>query len=429
MQNSILFQNARIVDPSCGRDEVSDLLVENGKIAKIEKDIQAPDAQNVDCTGKVIVPGFVDLHCHLREPGFEYKEDIESGTRAAAHGGFTTVCCMPNLSPVNDNAAVTSYIVNKAAQKGSVKVRPIGAITKGLKGEELAEIGQMKEAGIVAVSDDGKPVMNSRMMYNAIKYAADFGLKVTSHCEDTNLAGNGVMNEGYHSTVLGLRGIPRSAEEVMLAREILLSETLKLPVHICHVSTKGGVQLLREAKARGVQVTAETCPHYIALTDAEVEGYDPNTRVNPPLREREDVQAIIEGLLDGSLDCIATDHAPHHRDEKMVEYEVAASGISGFETAFSVCYTALVATGKMSFEKLIEKMTCAPAKIFDLDCGTLGVGACADLTVLDLEQNWTVDAKAFLSKGKNTPFDGKPLTGKVMATYVDGKCVYGEEAK
>ncbi len=422
-----LFINARVIDYSANLDEITDVLVQAGKIAEIGKDIQIEGAEVVDCRGLVMTPGFVDLHCHLREPGFEYKEDIASGTRAAAKGGFTTICCMANTNPVNDNASVTNFIVKQAKQKGVVNVKPIGAVSKGLKGEELAEIGQMKREGIVAISDDGKPVGNARMMYNAMKYAHGFGLVVTSHCEDLDLVAGGVMNEGYQSTALGLRGAPRSAEEVMTARDILLAETLDIPVHICHVSTKGCVHLLRDAKARGVKVTAETTPHYLSLTDSIVQSYDPSSKVNPPLREQSDVEAIIEGLLDGSIDCIATDHAPHHRDEKMVEYDLAASGISGFETAFSVCYTYLVETGRMSLSQLIGKMTCVPASIFNMECGTIQKGAAADFVLLNLKDEWVVEPEKFVSKGKNTPFAGQKLKSRVVSTYVAGSLVYKED--
>lgn len=421
-----LFQNARVIDPANGVDACLDLLVRGERVEAVGEHLEAPGARVMDCSGLILMPGLVDIHCHLRDPGYEYKEDIASGTMAAARGGFTTVCCMANTLPVNDNQAVTSAIVEKARREGVVRVRPVGAITKGLKGQELAEMGQMKQAGIVAVSDDGRPVESARMMYNALKYAACFDLPVISHCEELSLVAGGSMNEGYQSTVLGLRGIPRAAEEVMVAREIQLAESLNLSVHLAHVSTEGSVQLIRAAKARGVQVTCETMPHYLALTDSAVEGYDTNTRVNPPLRERRDVQALTEALMDGTIDCIATDHAPHHLDEKRVEYELAASGISGFETAFSVCYTHLVASGTMKLSRLVEKMTCAAARVLKLDAGTLTPGALADFVLVNPDEVWTVDPEQFASKGKNTPFAGKTLTSRVKATYVSGVPVFSE---
>ncbi|MDY5350394.1 MAG: dihydroorotase, partial [Candidatus Ventricola sp.] len=335
MSESILIRGGRLIDPANGIDGQLDLLLEDGRVAAIGEGLDAQGARVIDAAGRVVAPGFIDMHCHLRDPGLEYKEDIVSGTRAAARGGFTGVCCMPNTKPVNDSAAVTRYIIEKAETKGSgVHVYPVGAISKGLEGVEMAEIGRMKAAGIVAISDDGRPVVNSNLLRLAMQYADHFGVFIMSHSEDKNLVGDGVMNEGYMSTKLGLPGITRAAEEVMIARDILVAEAEGKRIHLCHVSTKGGVQLVREAKARGVRVTAETTPHYIGATDEWVAGYDSNCRVNPPLREESDRQACIEGLVDGTLDAISTDHAPHHEDEKRVEFPLAASGISGFETAF-----------------------------------------------------------------------------------------------
>ncbi len=407
-------------------DEVkaADILLENGKIEKIGKNLKADGAEVIDAAGLTVFPGLIDMHVHLREPGFEYKEDIASGSAAAVAGGFTQVCCMPNTDPVCDNAAVVGYIAARAKEVGLCKVHPIGAITRGEKGETLSEMGKMKDAGAVAVSDDGKPVANARMMRLAMEYASDFGLICLSHCEDKDLVDGGVVNEGYNSTLAGLKGIPRAAEEIMLAREIILAETLHKRAHICHVSTKGGVQLLREAKARGVQVTAETCPHYFTLTDDVVTSFDANTKVNPPIREAEDVAAIKEGLRDGTLDCIVTDHAPHHVDEKNVEYNLAAFGISGIETSFSLSYTYLVKGGVLSLSELADRMSAAPARILHLEGGKIAEGEVADLMLADLNAEYVIDSKKFVSKGKNTPFGGMKVSGKVLCTIVDGDVKY-----
>lgn len=416
--NKLLIKNGTVV--FADRTERSDLLLENGKIKEIGASVEGAGAKVIDAAGLHIFPGLIDMHVHLREPGFEYKEDIASGSAAAVAGGFTQICCMPNTDPVCDNAAVVGYIVARAKEVGLCKVHPIGAITKGEKGESLAEMGKMKDAGAVAVSDDGRPVSDARMMRLAMEYASDFGMICLSHCEDKSLVDGGVVNEGYNSTLAGLKGIPRAAEEVMIAREIILADTLGKRVHICHVSTRGGVQLLREAKARGVAVTAETCPHYFALTDDVILGYDANTKVNPPIREAEDVAAIKEGLKDGTLDCIVTDHAPHHRDEKSVEYNLAAFGISGIETSFSLAYTELVKGGVLTLEQLANRMSGAPAKILGLAGGAIAEGLPADLMIADLSEKYTIDSGKFRSKGKNTPFDGREVYGCVKYTIVDG---------
>ena len=405
-----------------------DLLVEDGLIAKIAPSIEDADAEVIDAKGQYVLPGMVDLHCHLRDPGYEYKEDIVSGSKAAAKGGFTSICCMANTNPVNDNAVVTSYIVNKGKNEGSgVHVYPIGALSHGLKGETMAEIGDMAKAGAVAISDDGKPVMNAHLMRLAMEYSAAFGLTVFDHCEDINLVNSGVMNEGYNSTLLGLRGTTRAAEEVQIARDIVLSRTLNLPIHICHVSTAGGVQLIREAKKDGVRITAETAPHYLAGTDDMVQSYSADTKVNPPLRLTSDQEALIAGLCDGTIDAIATDHAPHHRDEKEVEYNSALSGISGFETAFALCMDALVHTHHMTMEEFVQVACTNPAKILGKNCGKLEVGRDADFIIADIAKEWTVDRKEFVSKGKNTPFDGRTVHGRVLETYVGGKRIYKYE--
>ena len=407
-------------------EKVCDILVDGDKIVRITGNVEDKAAKVIDAKGLHVFPGLIDMHVHLREPGFEYKEDIASGSAAAVRGGFTQVCCMPNTQPVCDNAAVVGYIIARAKEVGLCKVRPIGAITKGEQGETLAEIGKMKEAGAVALSDDGKPVPSARMMRLGMEYASDFGLICLSHCEDKSLADGGCVNEGYNSTLAGLKGIPRAAEEVMIAREIVLAETLGKRVHICHVSTKGGVRLLRDAKARGVAVTAETCPHYFALTDDIILSYDANTKVNPPVREAEDVEAIKEGLKDGTLDCIVTDHAPHHADEKNVEYDLAAFGISGIETSFSLSYTHLVKGGVLTLGQLTERMSGAPARILGLEGGALKEGGVADIMLADLNEKYVIDSRKFVSKGKNTPFNGSEVYGRVKATIVDGKVRFSE---
>ncbi len=418
----MIFKNADVV--LSGDVKKLDLRVENGKIAELAEHLEG---EGIDCTGLTIFPGLIDMHVHLREPGFEKKENIESGSRAAVKGGFTQVCCMPNTKPVTDNKVVVSYIKNRAREVGLCKVNPIGAITEGQEGKNLAAIGAMKAAGAVAVSEDGKSVVATNLMANAMLYAADFGLKCLCHCEDSALVDGGVVNEGYYSTLTGLKGSIRAAEDIIIAREICLAESLSLPVHICHVSTYSGVQLIREAKARGVQVTAETCPHYFTLTDAAIADFDTNTKVNPPLRAEKDRLAIIEGLKDGTLDCIVTDHAPHHEDDKNVEYALAAFGISGLETSFALSYTQLVKGGVLTLSELADKMSANPAAILNLQGGRLEVGAPADLTIVDLNKVWTIDPKDFVSKGKNTPFAGREVYGRVKYTVVDGDIKYREE--
>lgn len=419
----MLFKNAQAVLE--GGVKKVDILVENGVIKEIAPEIEG---DGVDLGGLTLFAGLVDMHVHLREPGFERKEDIESGSRAAVKGGFTEICCMPNTKPVCDNKVVVSYIVNRAKEVNLCKVHPIGAITEGEKGENLASIGGMKAAGAVALSDDGVSVASSSLMKNAMLYAADFGLKCLCHCEDKSLVDGGVVNEGYYSTLTGLKGSIRAAEDIMIAREICLAESLNLPVHICHASTYSGVQLIREAKARGVQVTAETCPHYFTLTDEAIKDFDTNSKVNPPLRAEKDRLAIIEGLKDGTIDCIVTDHAPHHEDDKNVEYAVAAFGISGIETSFALSYTALVRSGVLSLNELAEKMSLAPRRILGLG-GGLCVGAPADFTAVDLNEEWKIDPKDFVSKGKNTPFAGRKVFGRVKFTVVDGEIKYEEKRK
>ena len=403
-----------------------DILVENGKIAAIADNIKANGDKEIDATGKYVFPGLIDMHVHLREPGYEYKEDIESGTKAAVKGGFTQICCMPNTDPITDNKVVVSYIKHRAAEVGACKVHPIGAITKGEKGEQLAEIGEMKKAGAVAISDDGVSVKSSRLMRLAMEYASGFDMKCLCHCEDKELVDGGVVNEGLNSTIAGLKGIPRAAEDIMIARDIALAESLDVPVHICHVSTHSGVRLIRDAKAAGVKVTAETCPHYYAVTDDVIKGFDTCTKVNPPIREEMDRQAILAGLKDGTLDCIVTDHAPHHINDKNVEYNLAAFGISGIETSFGFAITYLYKTGVLSLCEIAEKMSAAPARILGLQGGKIAVGEVADLMIADLDEKWTIDPANFVSKGKNNPFGGYELYGAVKYTIVDGQIKYQE---
>ncbi len=400
-----------------------DILVEDGKIARLAENIDA-DCEVLDAEGLHVFPGLIDMHVHLREPGFEGKEDIASGSRAAVAGGFTQVCCMPNTNPVCDNAVVVTYIKYRAEQVGLCKVHPIGSITKGEKGDELAEIGKMAEAGAVAISDDGRSVMDSKIMRLAMEYAHGFNLKCLCHCEDENLVDGGVVNEGLNSTITGLKGSIRAAEDIMIAREIALSESLDIPVHICHVSTYSGVEIIRSAKARGVKVTAESCPHYFWLTDDVITGFNTFTKVNPPIREERDRLAVIEGLKDGTLDCIVTDHAPHSSKDKEVEYSLAAFGISGIETSFSLSYTKLVKEGNFSLSELADRMSAAPARILGLEGGEIREGGVADLTIADLAAKYVIDGEKFLSKGKNTPFNGQEVYGRIAYTIVDGAVKY-----
>ena len=404
--------------------EEKDILIKDGKIVKIADSISENGEQVIDATGLHIFPGLIDMHVHLREPGYEYKEDIESGTKAAVKGGFTQVCCMPNTDPIMDNKVVVSYVKNKAKEVGACKVHPIGAITKGEKGEQLANIGEMKKAGAVAISDDGVAVKSARIMRLAMEYASGFDMICLCHCEDKELVDGGVVNEGLSSTIAGLKGIPRAAEDIIIAREIALAESLDVPVHICHVSTHSGVRLIRDAKKAGVKVTAETCPHYYAVTDEIITSFDTNTKVNPPIREDKDKQAILEGLKDGTLDCIVTDHAPHHINDKNVEYNLASFGISGIETSLGFAITYLYKQGVLTLPEIAEKMSYAPAKILKLDGGEIKENGVADLTIVNLDESYEVDPTKFVSKGKNSPFAGYKLDGVVKYTLVDGEIKY-----
>ena len=404
--------------------EKKDILVKDGKIVKIADKIECKEEREIDASGLHVFPGLIDMHVHLRDPGYEHKEDIESGTKAAVKGGFTQICCMPNTDPIADNKVVVSYIKNRAKEVGACKVHPIGAITKGEKGEQLATIGEMKKAGAVAISDDGVSVKSSRLMRLAMEYASGFDMKCLCHCEDKELVDGGVVNEGLSSTIAGLKGIPRAAEDICIARDIALAESLDVPVHICHVSTHSGVRLIRDAKRAGVKVTAETCPHYYAVTDEIIKTFDTNTKVNPPIREEIDRQAILAGLKDGTLDCIVTDHAPHHINDKNVEYNLAAFGISGIELSFAFAITYLYKTGLLTLNEIAEKMSTNPAKILNLDGGKLVENGVADLMIADLNERFVVDPENFVSKGKNNPFGGYTLNGVVKYTIVDGEIKY-----
>jgi dihydroorotase len=419
---NILIKNGHVIDPANKVDGKSDLLVAEGKIAKLGKPGSLPSngARIIDAAGRLVVPGLIDMHVHLREPGYEYKETIATGIAAAKAGGFTAVCCMPNTSPVNDSRSVTEFILSQAAKDGAARVYPIGAITKGSKGEELAEIGELHDAGCVGVSDDGRPVMSAAVMRRAMEYSKIFDIAVISHCEDASLAAKGVMNEGFVSMELGLRGIPNAAEDVMTARDILLAELTGARLHICHVSTAGSVRLIREAKQRGVKVTAETCPHYFTLTEEAVRGYDSMAKMNPPLRTAEDVAAVRQGLKDGTLDVIATDHAPHGLDEKSGEFDAAPFGIVGLETSVGLSIK-LVHEGVLSMSQLVERMSATPARIIKSRSGTLSAGAVADVTIIDPNVEWAVNAGEFKSRSKNTPFEGWKLKGRTVQTLLGGK--------
>jgi dihydroorotase len=431
----ILIKKGRLIDPSQKIDGIGDLIVSNGKISEVrmhgtederkrrspESEAPGSDYQIIDAEGLLVAPGLVDMHAHLREPGFEYKETIRTGTEAAISGGITSVCCMPNTYPVNDNASVTDFITKKASEKGFCNVFPVGAITKAQKGEELAEFGMMHEAGCVAFSDDGRPVMDTMLMRRALEYSKTFNVPVISHAEDLSLAAGGVMNEGLLSIKLGLRGIPAQAEEIIVARDIALAELTGARLHIAHVSTRGSVELIRIAKKRGIaDLTAETCPHYFTITEKAVEGYNTNAKVNPPLRTDEDVEAIRQGLKDNTIDVIATDHAPHHRDEKLGEFDLAPSGISGFETSIGLSMK-LVEDGVLSLAELIRKMTLNPARIVGIKKGSLKQGVDADIVILDTRTGYTVDTARFRSRGKNTPFEGWKLNARTVVTIVKGR--------
>ena len=423
----LLIQNGYVIDPSQGLNAGRNVFVEDGRVVGLSNfsDGVPEGAEVFDATGLIVAPGFIDMHVHLREPGHEYKETIASGAAAAVAGGFTTVCAMPNTAPINDNAAVTRFVIEQAERASLANVFPIGAITKNSEGAELAEMGDMKDAGIVAVSDDGRPVPNAGIMRRAMEYARGFDLPVIDHCEEKSLARGGVMHEGHWSLVLGLRGIPAAAEEVDAERDCLLAELTGARMHLAHVSTRGALEAVARAKERGLPVTCEVAPHHWTLSDEAVQDYDTNTKMSPPLRSQDHIEAIVEGLRDGTIDAIATDHAPHHADEKALEYDQAPFGIVGLETAIGLALDRLVHPGTISLERLIELCATNPARILHLaDCGTLRAGARADLTILDPELTWTFDASQSKSKSRNTPFDGYTFRGAAVATIVGGRLVH-----
>jgi dihydroorotase len=420
----LLLKGGRVIDPSRRTDGIADVLVQDGRIEAVGLNIAAADAEVVDAKGKVVAPGLIDLHVHLREPGQEELETVASGAAAAAAGGFTGICAMPNTDPVTDNQAAVGFIVRQAARAGKARVYPIGAISLGQKGQQLAEFGEMVGAGAVAVSDDGKPVVSSQLMRTALEYAQTFGIPVADHCEDPTLSAGGGMHEGLVSTRLGLKGIPSAAEEIMVARDIILAELTGGHVHLCHMSTRGSVDLIRRAKEKGLPVTAEATPHHFSLTHERVEGYDTNAKMNPPLREAADRDAIRQALKDGTIDVVASDHAPHHYDAKEREFDDAPNGIIGLETALSIGIRELVQSGLLTLADLIERMSTRAARIFHLPGGTLAVGAPADLVVFDPEATWVVDKAALQSKSRNTPFAGEAMPGVVHLTLVGGQVVF-----
>jgi len=423
----LLLRNGRVVDPAAGHDAVADLLVEDGMIAGYGPHADVVGAEEFDAAGMVVAPGFIDMHVHLREPGFEHSETIESGSRAAAAGGFTSICCMPNTHPVNDSVTVTSYIVERARHNAVVNVYPIGAITRKSAGEELAAIGSMKRAGIVAISDDGRPVMNARVMRRAMEMARSFDLPVIDHCEDLHLSAGGDMHEGLTSLKLGLRGIPACSEDVMVARDILLAEVTGARFHAAHISSRHSIAMVKQAKALGLPVTAEVCPHHFALSDEDMPPYDSNFKMKPPLRDRSDMGAAVEGVLSGAIDAIATDHAPHPGSEKMQEFERCPFGILGLETAIALALETFVHTGRLPMSKLVEKFTTAPARILRLPRGTLAKGAPADITIFDLDRPWTYDVNRSFSKSRNSPFHGRTFRGGPVATIVNGRFAWRKD--
>jgi dihydroorotase len=425
--SQLLIKNGRVIDPASATDEVSDILIRDGVIAAAGAGLEALGAQIFDATGLIVAPGFIDMHVHLREPGIEHAETIETGARAAAAGGFTSICCMPNTLPVNDNATVTSYIIERARKFAVTNVFPIGTITKNSAGEELSAIGSMKAAGIVAISDDGRPVMNARVMRRAMEFARSFDLPVIDHCEDLNLSGGGDMHEGYESVRLGLRGIPASSEDVMVARDILLAQVTGARFHVAHISTRNAMAMVAYAKQHGLPVTCEATPHHFALTDAHMRPYDSNFKMKPPLRTACDAGAVVDGIVAGAVDAIATDHAPHPGSEKMQEFEKCPFGIIGLETALGLALEHLVHTGKIPLARLVALLSTGPARVLRLDRGTLAAGAPADVTIFSTDLQWTYDVNQSFSKSRNSPFDGHSFRGGPVATIVDGAMVWRRE--
>ncbi len=422
----LLIKNGRVVDPSSGTDETLDILVDRGKIAEIKPTIEeSKELKVVDASRLVVAPGFIDMHAHLREPGQEYKEDIQTASRAAARGGFTSICAMPNTSPVNDNRGVTEFILTEARRKAAVNIFPIAAITNGLRGEELTDMADLLDAGAIAFSDDGRCIQNSLVMRRALEYAEFLGTLIIDHCEDFNLSQDGLMHEGSQAYLLGLRGIPASAEEIMIARDIILAETAGARVHVAHLSTQGGVRLVEEAKERNVQVTAEVTPHHLVLTDEALVNYDTNLKVNPPLRSQDDVKALLAATKTGIIDVLATDHAPHTAEEKEVEFDRAPFGINGLETAVPLLLDRLVNKNVITLSRFIEMISTTPARILGLKTkGRVSVGADADLTVLNLHKETVIDITTFASKSRNNPFHGWKLKGAPAMTIVAGRIVY-----
>jgi dihydroorotase len=419
---TFVIKNGRVIDPASRFDGVADVLIEDGVIRCVGTALSGDEV--FDASGLIVAPGFIDMHVHLREPGFEHAETIESGSRAAAAGGFTSICPMPNTSPVNDNATVTSYIIEKARKHGVVNVFPIGAITKGSAGEELASIGSMKQAGAVAISDDGRPVMNARVMRRAMEFARSFGIPVIDHCEDLHLSAGGDMHEGLESVRLGLRGIPAASEDVMVARDILLAELTGARYHVAHISSRHAVEMVAFAKARGLAVTAEATPHHLSITDSDMAPYDSNYKMKPPLRSKCDVGAVVTGIVSGAIDAIATDHAPHPGSEKMQEFEKCPFGILGLETAIGIALKELAHPGKIGLMRLVELFTTGPSMILGLDRGTLAAGAPADVTIFSTDREWTYDVNKSFSKSRNSPFDGRTFKGGPVATVVSGRVVW-----
>ncbi len=420
----LLIKNGLVVDPANKIEDKLDVLVNNGKIEKVGKNISDKGAKVIDAKGCLVIPGMIDMHVHFREPGFEYKETIASGARAAAKGGFTTVCCMPNTNPPIDNQALVDFILFKSKEAGLIDVLPIGTITKGRAGEELSAIGELVTAGAVAISDDGSPVMNAEILRRALEYCKIFNIPVIEHCEDKNLSGEGQMNEGFYATKLGLKGIPKAAEETMVARDIIIAGEMNARIHIAHVSTAGSCELIRQGKKNGVMVTAETAPHYFALDDSALEGYDTNFKMSPPLRSKEDIKAIKKAIKEGVIDVIATDHAPHAELDKNIEFNPAAFGIIGLETAFSIMVEELIASKAVPLSTAIAAVTINPAKILRLNKGTLTEGVDADITIANMDKTVKITEEFFASKSTNSPFIGRTMTGTIEYTIKNGRIVY-----
>ena len=420
-----IIRNGRIIDPANKRDEIADLFLEDGNVVASLSEIHDPKVENIDATGLVVTPGLIDIHVHLREPGFGWKETIETGAKAAAAGGFTTLVCMPNTSPAADNPSTIAWIKDRAAEVSGVRVLPTGAISKNLAGEELAPIGSLAQAGVVAITDDGHCIQNHELMRRAVEYARMVGLPVLDHCQDYNLVGDGVVHEGYWSTMLGLPGWPAIGEEVIVARNILLAELCDHQIHCQHISAAGSVRLLREARARGVKISGEVCPHHLALTDEAIQNFDTNYKMNPPLRSERDIEALRAGIADGTLEILASDHAPHAKFEKEVEFDLAPFGIIGLETELGLFLDLLVHKHEtIGLPRLIEMFTVNPARLLKINAGTLSVGAIADVTLIDPDLEWTVDANATQSMSRNTPFDGWQLKGRAVETMVGGETVW-----